>query len=147
MKGALRLRGRVQADIPTASMADIAFLLIIFFMITTVFTATKGIEYGLPKQDPEAQVQPLESVYIRLRADRGLEVDRRPMADTDELAAYVAAKMAETENRKPVIIRTDADAPYGRMIDVLDVLKGLDVRTVAIPTQTEIEQWIDYFGE
>jgi biopolymer transport protein ExbD len=33
-----------RSEIPTSSMADIAFLLIIFFMVTTVFSATKGLE-------------------------------------------------------------------------------------------------------
>ena len=36
-------RGSVDDEIPTASMADIAFLLIIYFMVTTTFAATRGI--------------------------------------------------------------------------------------------------------
>jgi biopolymer transport protein ExbD len=41
--------------IPTSSMADIAFLLIIFFMVTAVFSATKGLEMRLPPDDEEDQ--------------------------------------------------------------------------------------------
>ena len=36
------------SEIPTSSMADIAFLLIIFFMVTAVFSATKGLAFRLP---------------------------------------------------------------------------------------------------
>ncbi len=42
-------RGQVDDEIPTASMADIAFLLIIYFMVTTTFAATRGIDFSLPQ--------------------------------------------------------------------------------------------------
>ena len=47
-----------EPEIPTASMADIAFLLIVFFMITSVFSVTRGIEFQLPKNDTNA-VRPM----------------------------------------------------------------------------------------
>ena len=40
-----------EPEIPTASMADIAFLLIIFFMLTTVFSVTKGLDFSMPKEE------------------------------------------------------------------------------------------------
>ena len=45
------MKERPEAEIPTASMADIAFLLIIFFMVTAVFSATKGLDFALPKEE------------------------------------------------------------------------------------------------
>ena len=41
----LRERIRSGAEIPTSSMADIAFLLIIFFMLTAVFATTEGLQF------------------------------------------------------------------------------------------------------
>ena len=49
-------REKVPPEIPTSSMADIAFLLIIFFMVTAVFAATKGLEFKLPKEEEDAPV-------------------------------------------------------------------------------------------
>ncbi len=138
---------RVQSEIPTASMADIAFLLIIFFMVTTVFTATRGIDYGLPQREQTNEIQPKESIYIHIRNTGEMTVDFRPVANLTELASYIKAKMQETGGKKPVIIRTDPDVPYGRTIAVLDVLKVLDVRNISIPTETEVEQWKDYFRD
>lgn len=128
-------------------MADIAFMLIIFFMLTTVFTATKGIEYGLPKDEPKTNIQPRESVYVYIQSSGGISVDRRPARDMEELAGYIKGKMDETEGNKPVIIRTDPDVPYGRTIEVLDLLKMLKVKNISIPTQSELELWKDYFGQ
>ena len=42
----MKRKEREQPEIPTASMADIAFLLIIYFMLTTVFSVTKGLDFS-----------------------------------------------------------------------------------------------------
>ena len=59
-------------------MADIAFLLIIFFMVTAVFSATKGLEFKLPKDDDKPPEQE-EAVFIkvagRLVGPRRLQAD------------------------------------------------------------------------
>ena len=44
-------RNNVDEEIPTSSMADIAFLLIIYFMVTTTFAATRGIDFSLPQEE------------------------------------------------------------------------------------------------
>lgn len=47
-------RKKGKADIPSDSMADIAFLLIVFFMLTTTFSVNKGFDYGIPPKEEEA---------------------------------------------------------------------------------------------
>lgn len=143
----LTLKERVSSEIPTASMADIAFLLITFFMVTTVFTATSGIDYGMPKREATTNIQPRESVYIHIRAGGETQVDFRTVIDMDELAGYIKGKLSATQGRKPVIIRCDPNVPYGRMIEILDLLKQLDVKNISIPTETELELWKDYFRD
>jgi biopolymer transport protein ExbD len=135
------------AEIPTASMADIAFLLITFFMVTTVFTAIHGIEYGMPKRERTSNVKPQESVYIHVLSGGQVMVDFVPIGSMENLATYVKIKMEQTQGRKPVIIRTDLDAPYGKTVEVLDVLKQLDVKNITLPTEKEIEIWKAYFRD
>ena len=58
----------VSDEIPTSSMADIAFLLIIYFMVTTTFAATRGLDFALPKDDDSPpQVEKEESVLIEIQ--------------------------------------------------------------------------------
>ena len=40
---------KLSAEIFTGSMADVTFLLIIFFMVTSVFSASRGFEFSLPE--------------------------------------------------------------------------------------------------
>ena len=65
---------KVSDEIPTASMADIAFLLIIYFMITTTFAATQGLDFQLPQEqeviirpDPAAPYGHMVDVFDELR--------------------------------------------------------------------------------
>jgi biopolymer transport protein ExbD len=136
----------VSDEIPTASMADIAFLLIIYFMVTTTFAATRGLDFSLP-QDDESQplVEKEESVLIEIEAGGVLMVDGNQMKLGDVLD-YLKPKL-ERNPMKPVIIRPRENAEYGYMVDVFDELRqapkkiGMEIKNVSIPTQREIDMF------
>jgi len=136
---------KVSDEIPTSSMADIAFLLIIYFMVTTTFTATRGLDFALPKDDDTPPViEKEESVLIRILPGGSLEVDQKPMALGDVLE-YLKPKL-ERNPLKPVIIQPEPNASYGFMVDVFDELrqgaeKGVEVKNISIPTRREIESF------
>ena len=140
----VRLR-RVGEEIPTSSMADITFLLIIFFMVTNTFAATRGLDFAIPKEDRSTPlVEREESVLISIHAGGAIEVDGRGMR-ADQILDYLKPKLAINQT-KPVIIRPDPDSAYGDMVRVYDVLregkdKGVEVRNINVPTQREIDQF------
>lgn len=140
----LNKRLRNQAEVPTSSMADIAFLLIVFFMLTAVFATTEGLQFQFPEDDPtQLDIQPEESIHIKILGQNDYVVDRSPMTDV-ELNNYIRVKLGQNPE-KPVIIQTKAEVPYFVMVDVFDLLKYLKVRNVSIPTKTEVERW-EAFG-
>lgn len=142
----VRPRLRRSVEIPTSSMADIAFLLIVFFMLTAVFTSTQGIRYQNPEDDPtDLNVQPEEAIHIQIIGANQFQVDRIP-ADLNQLGGYIQGKMQENPS-KPVIIQTMPDVPYFAMVDVFDLLLQLEVENVSVPTSSEIERWkaLGYF--
>ncbi len=139
-----------ESEIPTASMADIAFLLIIFFMITSVFSATKGLDFTLPKDDDDDRpISNVEAVYIRVMQGGVISVDGRVM-DVHDILPYLRPKL-ESWPDKPVILHTELEARYQDMITVYDELKrgtrvGVYVKNISIPTNREIQEYIEYFG-
>lgn len=136
----VKKRRRNSTEIPTSSMADIAFLLIIFFMLTAVFTSSRGLQFAFPKDDPnDLNVQPEEAVHIKIVGERQFVVDKTPMS-LEQMGGYIQAKM-EQNPEKPVIIQTEAQVPYYVMIDVFDLLRYLEVKNISIPTKSEIERW------
>ena len=133
---------RLSDEIPTSSMADIAFLLIIYFMVTTTFTATRGLDFGLPPDD-NSDFETTDSVLVEVHANGELSVDSRSMA-LDELLGYLKPKLTRNP-QKPVLVRSDPEASYGMMVDVLDELRSGPAKlgltgeiVIAIPTAREI---------
>ena len=139
-------REKTSDEIPTSSMADIAFLLIVYFMVTTTFTATRGLDFALPEDDDTPPViEKEDSVLIEIMPSGELIVDQRSMP-LEEVLPYLKPKL-DANPKKPVIIRPDPDAPYGHMVEVLDVLRrakdhGIkeEIR-ISIPTQREIDSF------
>ncbi|REJ83918.1 MAG: biopolymer transporter ExbD [Acidobacteria bacterium] len=137
---------KVDDEIPTSSMADIAFLLIIYFMVTTTFTATRGLDFALPEDDDTPPVvEKEESVLIEIQPGGNIVVDQKPM-ELSGVLDYLRPKL-EVNPKKPVIIRPDPETAYENMIKVLDELrqakdKGFaeEIR-ISIPTQREIESF------
>jgi len=143
---------REEPEIPTASMADIAFLLIVFFMLTTVFSANKGIEHVLPKTDEDdAKVESTEAIYIHIFVENQFTMDGDPYSldQVEEVYHYVFAKVQQNA-QKPIIIHTNPQAPYGAMMAVLDEIKKVEVDikhpvALTIPSKAEAEMY-DMYG-
>lgn len=139
-------RPAVSDEIPTSSMADIAFLLIIYFMVTTTFAATRGLDFSLPPEDDTPpMVEKEEAVLIEIQSGGVYVVDQKQMP-LSEILDYLKPKL-ERNPKKPVIIRPQQDAQYGYMVDVFDELRqaenkiGMKVDNISIPTQREIEMF------
>jgi biopolymer transport protein ExbD len=140
---------QVPSEIFTGSMADVSFLLIIYFMITSAFSATRGLDFALPEDTTTPQeIKQEDSIDVLVRpgpvdAAPNIEVDGDPMP-IDGLLPYIAEKLRQNPE-KPVILRTDPTAAYGNMIEVFDELRqseekvGVKIETISIPTQREIE--------
>jgi biopolymer transport protein ExbD len=144
-----------EAEIPTASMADIAFLLIIFFMVTAVFASTKGLELKLPVEEEPSQAEGEEAVFIQVFSDGSISVDCRPM-QPEEILPYLFPKLSRNPE-KPVIVYAQPDAEYAHLVNVYDVLvqgkdvpewqqQQLKVKNISIPTQSDIQDYIALFG-
>ncbi|MEN8375443.1 MAG: biopolymer transporter ExbD [Gemmatimonadota bacterium] len=134
----LRLPSRIRAgrEIPTSSLADIAFLLLIFFLVTTVFDEERGLSMVFPPPDSPIDVPAENVLHVIVRTD-GL-VDLRP--GTSSFARVVRARdipdlWREAHAQNPLLIaavQTHPEAPYARMIDVLDALQGAGAERVSL---------------
>jgi biopolymer transport protein ExbD len=137
----LATRFRSIAVVPTTSMADIAFLLIIFFMVTAEFSVRKGLEFALPAEDAAGAAADAPTVFIDVDAGGRLLLDGAP-GNVEDIRRTLTPRLAASPNQW-VVIRTDGEAQYSSVIDVLDELKRLGVRNIALPTQDEMAAWGD----
>lgn len=135
---------KIESEIFTGSMADISFLLIIYFMLTSVFSATRGMDFQLPEEtNNPPEIKQEDSVDVNVKPGGAIIVDGRQMP-LEQVLPYIAEKLKQNPE-KPVILRTDPEATYGDMIVVFDELRqsedkvGQKIEVISIPTLREIE--------
>ncbi|MBM3328703.1 MAG: biopolymer transporter ExbD [Calditrichaeota bacterium] len=126
-----------EAEIPQASLADIAFLLLIFFLVTTTMDADKGIHMVLPERGGEVKINPQNIAKILVN-EAGLILFDGKQCDDAELKELLGAKLkergydAEGSPKLIVSIKTDRETAYERYINVLDVVKGSGATKISI---------------
>lgn len=140
MKFGTRLK--IDEEIPSASTADIAFLLIIFFMVTTAFGTTRGLEMTLPKKQPLEDAAKTEAVLIEIDELGDITIDGNPYP-ISYIQPYLEPKLARNPN-KFVLVKSHLSAKYQAMVAVIDELRQTGVKNISIPTQKEIESWGQY---
>ncbi|RMH71622.1 MAG: biopolymer transporter ExbD [Gemmatimonadetes bacterium] len=124
-------RSKVSGEIPSSAMGDIAFLLLVFFLVTTAFSTEKGLQLQLPElaQDqPETKVKVKSKDMLKVEVQAngailvGFGTNRQPLP-LDMLSARVRAELDDNPEKLIVQVKLDDDARYDFMIQVLDELK------------------------
>ena len=123
-------------EISTASMSDIAFLLLIFFLVSTIFAEEQGLPMLLPGAASEtAQINPKNILNVVVEANNRITLDGQPFAVTG-IENEIRRRLLG--NPKLIVqVKLHPSAFYGTMVDVLDELhlanapkislKGLEV--------------------
>lgn len=129
----MRLKRRHEQGpvIPTASMADIAFLLIVFFMVTISFEKDKA-QVVLPKTELRDEVPKIAAVISvteqgQLRVTSGEEMS--VLVEADDLVTF-AANVVAMDPTRPFILKADAAVPYRSIDKVIDSLKQARVELI-----------------
>lgn len=129
----------IKPSVPTASMADIAFLLIIFFMLTTSFSPERT-SVKLPESVIRAEVTE-EASIIAVTADgqimftSGQEASE-PLSGPEELGAIVR-QVIELVPSKEFVIKADRNAQYKEVDAVLDALRTNGAKRIGLLTRPE----------
>ena len=115
-------------------LIDCVFLLLIFFMVTTVFLHTKGLEVDMPAQS-EATEEKKKDINVLLDRDGQIQIkgeDVRPAA----LAARLVTAMEEANNEN-IIIQADGECAQKHVVFVVDKAKAVGVEGIAFVRERE----------
>lgn len=130
-------KSKATSEISAASMSDIAFLLLIFFLVSTIFAVEKGIPLLLPgQQSKNVKVKRKNILVIQAHANSSITVDKKPVG-IKEVRTVVERKLAENE-KLIVVIETHPDCEYGLMIDILDEIKLANARVISLKTMSSV---------
>lgn len=129
----IKKKSNREAEIPTGSMADISFLLLLFFLVSTVIDVDTGIGLVLPEYVPpeEQEIAPinkdrLAAVLINENGDVLLDGDIIAIPQIKaNLIRRITEKIDVPANKKLIVsVKTDRNTRYNLYIQALDAVKG-----------------------
>ena len=120
-------KSKVNDEIPSASMADIAFLLLIFFLVTTVFPKDSGLAIVLPEEAEIVEVSQKNILHIIIQPTGIVDLKRGESTQVQQVRpSDIESIWRQAVAENPLLIaavKTHPDASYKFMIDVLDALQ------------------------
>lgn len=107
-----------------ASMTDVIFLLLIFFMVTSTFIFPTALEVNLPQSSEQTALKPSKRVYLdsegRIFVSAAGDREPQEVADLDRLLTFLQLA-AENPAEDYIAVYADEDVTYGRLVEVLDL--------------------------
>jgi biopolymer transport protein ExbD len=127
--GHFKKKQGVKAGVPTASMADIAFLLLIFFMATTIFKMEDGLEVTLPRAETAQRQQREKIMHIWIDRGGNIAINDK-IVKVSQIEDILRGMLQE---RPDLIVAFNADdrAPYRAVSDVMEELKDANAIRVS----------------
>lgn len=118
-------------EIPTSSMADIAFLLLIFFLVTTTIDTDKGLGIVLPPSgDVEIEIKKKNILNCLINSQGKVLLDEEP-TPVDQIHKIVGRMLREND-RLIVSVKAHPKTYYKDYISVIDQLKQANTKRISI---------------
>ena len=138
----MKQKSKVSDEIPSSSMADIAFLLLIFFLVTTVFPRDSGLRVVLPEEAEEVEVSQSNVLHLQVQPTGVVVVQRGESEDEQQMTPSQIESVWRTEvAQNPNLIaavKTHPDAAHEHMIAVLDALQLAGAERISLQLLEEI---------
>lgn len=119
----------IMSEINVVPLVDVILVVLIIFMVTAPMIMKPSINVNLPKAASGEATTP-SKLNITIGSDGKLNLDGQMVED-----AVVQTKAQEEAGKNPdiqAIISADKDVPHGRVVSVLDIVKGAGVKKFAI---------------
>ncbi|WP_100642058.1 ExbD/TolR family protein [Alteromonas facilis] len=118
-----------EAAIDMTPMLDIVFIMLIFFIVTTVFVKEAGIEVNKPDAS-RAILHKNANIFIAVTEDGDVWLDKRQVS-ADSVRANIERLLTE-QPTDYVIIQADVKAKHGLVVEIMDAVKAAGVDRVSV---------------
>lgn len=117
-------------EIPTSSMADIAFLLLIFFLVTTTIDIDKGLGLVLPAEGEEIEIKKKNILNCLINSSGMVLLGGEPV-NLKDVSRIVKEKLREN-NKLIISVKTHEKTHYKDYVAIIDQLKIADATRISI---------------
>jgi biopolymer transport protein ExbD len=118
----IQTRNKISPSFSMASMSDLVFLLLIFFMITSTLVAPNAIKLLLPSSDSKTMAKQTVTVYINENQNFFVE---ETQVDENILEARIAEKLA-SQTEGTVVLRADKTVDVQYIVSVIDAVNRIN---------------------
>ena len=118
----IQTRNKINASFSMASMSDLVFLLLIFFMITSTLVAPNAIKLLLPNSSSKTMAKQTLTVYIN--ENQNFFVEELQVSE-DLLESRLAQKL-EGQTEGTIVLRADKTVPVQFIVTVIDAVNGIN---------------------
>lgn len=118
-------------ELNVTPLIDCVFLLLIFFMVTTVFKQPYSIPVELPEAK-ESQIVEEKKLVASIAADGRMEINRHPV--TIETLEGILRREKEGTRSLTLIVRTDKETPHRFVLDLFEVAKRVGIEKIPLAT-------------
>lgn len=119
-------------DINITPMLDLAYVLLVTFIILTT-AAVQGVRVRSPQTQAADNLGKPQTRAITITSDGAVYLDAYPVS-MDQLRSTLAQYKAANPNL-PVVLKGDASAQYQKVMEILDLVKSLDITEVGLVTK------------
>lgn len=124
--------GRPYDDINVTPMLDLAYVLLVIFIIMTT-ASVQGIKVNLPKASDAPSLAKPSTRAITITQDGRIFLEAYPVTMAELEVRLRALRAAQPDF--PVVVKGDTDVQYGKVMAVLDLLMRLDITQLGLVTQ------------
>jgi biopolymer transport protein ExbD len=128
---AIRTRNRLSVEFSTASMSDLVFLLLIFFMISSTLVSPNAVKLLLPGSNSKTMAKQAVNVYISDKFEYAVDPNNNGTAVPVSLELLGPSLYEQLKNQAPdasVVLRADRIVPVQYIVNVFDVVSGLNTQ-------------------
>ncbi|MDE3739297.1 MULTISPECIES: TonB system transport protein ExbD [Pseudomonas] len=108
-------------EINVTPFIDVMLVLLIIFMVAAPL-ATVDIKVDLPASTAKPAPRPDKPIYLSIKEDKSLYLDNEHV--TEEQLGSVLDKLTNADKEKTIFVRGDKVVEYGRLMEVMDTLRG-----------------------
>lgn len=119
--------------INVTSLIDVLFLLLTFFLVTTQFVDQSALKVELPAMAHAEKTQYAKRYILNISADGQMALDGQ-IVDQPTLRELLKQHAAEIDESGGLILRADRQLPYGEVMSILDLVRGVGIRRITNAT-------------
>lgn len=119
---ALKKQQDMMATFSMASMTDVIFLLLVFFLVTSTFVFPTALDINLPQSSQQSPAKPSTRVFIDAQGDYFVsyaDAELQPI-DPEGLLPYLNT-VAQQDPEGGIAVYADVEVPYGKVVEVLNL--------------------------